>query len=53
MHFDTFPIIKIDKDDAREKFQKVGKELIILNIEESIEFCKSKFENNYKLISVN
>lgn len=41
MHYDTFPVIKIDKKEAKEKFQRAGKELILLNIGESYNFKKS------------
>lgn len=37
MHFDTFPIIEIDKDHALEYFQSNGLELILMSIGESIE----------------
>lgn len=35
-HYDTFGYIEIDHDDAIEKFKKAGKELLLLEIEESI-----------------
>lgn len=35
-HYDTFPPIKIDKKEAIEFFKKNGKELILLNIGESL-----------------
>ncbi len=35
MHYDTFPIIVIDKEEALEKFHRAGKELILLNIGET------------------
>ena len=35
-HYDTFPPIKIDKNEALKKFNKNDKELILLNIQESI-----------------
>ncbi len=38
MHYDTFPPIKIDKEKAKEAFKKAGKELILLNIGETLEF---------------
>ncbi len=37
MHYDTFPYIKIDKEEAKESFKKAGKELILLDIGESLE----------------
>ena len=40
MHYDTFPYIVIDKKEAMEKFQRAGKELILLNIGESYDFRK-------------
>jgi len=36
MHYDTFPVIKIDKKLAKEKFENAGKELILLEIGESL-----------------
>jgi L-ascorbate metabolism protein UlaG (beta-lactamase superfamily) len=36
MHYDTFDIIKIDKKVAVEKFNRAGKELILLEIGETI-----------------
>ena len=36
-HYDTFPYIKIDHDDAKSKFSSAGKELILLGIGESME----------------
>ncbi|MCL4857510.1 MAG: MBL fold metallo-hydrolase, partial [Flavobacteriales bacterium] len=35
VHFDTFPYIKIDKEDAIKRFAAKGKELILLNIGET------------------
>lgn len=32
MHYDTFPYIVIDKEDAKRKFKNAGKELILLEI---------------------
>jgi L-ascorbate metabolism protein UlaG (beta-lactamase superfamily) len=32
VHYDTFPVIKLKHDDAREKFAAAGKELILLDI---------------------
>jgi L-ascorbate metabolism protein UlaG (beta-lactamase superfamily) len=40
MHYDTFPIITIDKNEAIEKFKRVGKELILLKIGETLNFQK-------------
>lgn len=37
MHYDTFPPIKINKQEAIEKFKAAGKELILMNIGSSIE----------------
>ena len=37
MHYDTFPYIKIDKEEAKESFKKAGKELILLDIGDSLE----------------
>lgn len=37
MHFDTFEPIKINHEDAKEKFKQAGKELILLTIGETIE----------------
>ncbi|MCH7401782.1 metal-dependent hydrolase [Belliella kenyensis] len=36
MHFDTFPYIEIDLESAKKTATKAGKELILLNIGESI-----------------
>ncbi len=36
MHYDTFPAIKINKIKAVDKFERAGKELILLKIGESI-----------------
>ncbi|MGD0710877.1 MAG: metal-dependent hydrolase [Bacteroidales bacterium] len=38
MHYDTFPVIVIDKKEALEKFQRAGKELILLNIGETYNY---------------
>lgn len=38
MHYDTFPNITIDKLEAQEKFNRAGKELILLNIGEQYQF---------------
>ncbi|MDP4266752.1 MAG: metal-dependent hydrolase [Bacteroidota bacterium] len=35
VHYNTFPIITIDKQEATEKFKLAGKELILLDIEET------------------
>ncbi|MEO6882626.1 MAG: metal-dependent hydrolase [Bacteroidia bacterium] len=32
MHYDTFPPIEIDKEEAKTKFQRAGKELILMPI---------------------
>ncbi len=40
MHYDTFPIITIDKNEAIEKFKRVGKKLILLKIGETFNFQK-------------
>lgn len=40
MHYDTFPYIVIDKKEAKEKFQRAGKELILLEIGETYTFKK-------------
>ncbi|MBN4081593.1 metal-dependent hydrolase [bacterium AH-315-C07] len=37
MHYDTFGFIEIDHDEAKSKFRDAGKELILLNIGESID----------------
>lgn len=34
MHYDTFDMIKIDKEEAVNKFNKAGNELILFNIGE-------------------
>ena len=36
MHYDTFPVIKIDKDEVQEKFTKAGLNLKLMEIGESI-----------------
>jgi len=36
MHYDTFPFIEIDREEAKKAAQRAGKELIILNIGDSI-----------------
>ncbi len=36
-HFNTFPPIEINVEDAKKKFEKAGKELVIVEIGESIE----------------
>jgi len=40
MHYDTFPIINIDKQEAIEKSKRAGKELILLNVGETYNFQK-------------
>jgi len=37
MHFDTFPPIAIDKNEAKNKFNEAGLNLVLMNIEETIE----------------
>ena len=37
MHFDTFDQIKIDHKEAKHKFDRSGKELLLMNIGESRE----------------
>lgn len=37
-HYDTFPFIEIDKNDAKKKFEKAGKELILMDIGSSMDF---------------
>lgn len=37
VHYDTFPLIKINKEEALNAFQQKGKELILLNIGETLE----------------
>jgi L-ascorbate metabolism protein UlaG (beta-lactamase superfamily) len=37
MHYDTFPVIKIDKQDAEEKFIKAGINIKLPELGESIE----------------
>lgn len=36
MHYDTFGFIKIDKDEAKTKFRRAGKNLTLMNIGETI-----------------
>lgn len=36
MHYDTFPYIVIDKEAAKDKFSKAGKELILMDINAEI-----------------
>ena len=36
MHYDTFDPIKIDHDDAQKKFSEAGKDLVLLNIGDTI-----------------
>lgn len=37
VHYDVFPFTQIDHDEAKRKFDKVGKELILLDVGESLE----------------
>ena len=37
MHYDTFPVIKLDKEAARKAFEAAGIELLLPEIGESIE----------------
>ena len=37
VHYDTFPAIKINRQEAIDKFAKAGKELILINIGDSVE----------------
>jgi L-ascorbate metabolism protein UlaG (beta-lactamase superfamily) len=37
MHYDTFPVIKIDKEEAKKKFKDAGLKLTLLEIGNSIE----------------
>ncbi|HCS20067.1 MAG TPA: metal-dependent hydrolase [Bacteroidetes bacterium] len=37
MHFDTFEMIKINKDEAKKAFARLGKDLLILEIGQTIE----------------
>lgn len=36
VHYDTQPFLKIDKDAAKKTFQDAGKELVLLNVGESL-----------------
>ena len=36
MHYDTFGFIKINHDEAKQKFANAGKELILMNIGETL-----------------
>ena len=36
MHYDTFPVIKIDQEAAKQKAQQAGKNLVLLQIGETI-----------------
>ena len=38
VHYDTFPYIKIDHDEARKVFDAAGKELILAEVGQEIEF---------------
>jgi len=42
MHYDSFPIIEIDKAEAIEKFDRAGKELILLKIGDTYIYQKKK-----------
>jgi L-ascorbate metabolism protein UlaG (beta-lactamase superfamily) len=37
VHYDTFGFIKIDKEEAKERFSKHGKELLLIEIGETLE----------------
>jgi L-ascorbate metabolism protein UlaG (beta-lactamase superfamily) len=37
MHYDTFPVIKIDGDEAKRKFERAGKKLTLMKIGETVE----------------
>lgn len=37
VHYDTFELIKVNKEEAKRKFEQAGKQLILLDIGESIE----------------
>jgi L-ascorbate metabolism protein UlaG (beta-lactamase superfamily) len=37
MHFDTFPLLEIDHEEAKQKFREAGKELILMEVGESSE----------------
>lgn len=37
VHYDSWPIIKIDHDEAKNLFKAAGKELILLNVGETVE----------------
>ena len=43
VHFDTYPYIKINKEEAIKRFAAKGKELILLNIGDHEKMCQ--FEN--------
>jgi len=36
MHYDTFPPIRIDHQEAKEKFTNAGKDLLLMKIGETI-----------------
>ena len=38
MHYDTFDIIKISKDEVKAKFDREGKKITLMNIGETKEF---------------
>lgn len=37
MHFDTFPTLAIDHEEAKQKFSNAGKELILMEVGETLE----------------
>jgi hypothetical protein len=37
MHYDTFGYIKVDHEDARNKFSRAGLQLMLMEIGQSIE----------------
>ena len=38
IHYDTFPPIRIDHDQARQRFSAAGKELVLMGIGQSLDF---------------
>jgi L-ascorbate metabolism protein UlaG (beta-lactamase superfamily) len=42
MHYDTWGYIKINHNEAKTKFARAGKELVLMNIGETVEFQNSK-----------
>ncbi len=38
IHYDTFPPIRIDHDQARQRFSAAGKDLVLMGIGESLDF---------------